>query len=169
MADTTPPATLADNLDAVLRKYGKIWIWSILCTATAALSVRSLSASLVSVMLNSGFGNRRVLASQPPSVFLLVLLAAISPAATIASVYYLLKFLKGHLLPILFPQAQPGEAAVTYTVTGSRVEESPEQPAPAATGLSGADLLYRSFAAVLIGIVVELILPLVAMTIRQIF
>jgi hypothetical protein len=40
-----PENTLPENLDAVLRKYGKIWIWSILSAAVAALSVRLLSSA----------------------------------------------------------------------------------------------------------------------------
>lgn len=38
------PDQFPDALDSILKKYGKIWIWSILSAAVAALSVRSVNA-----------------------------------------------------------------------------------------------------------------------------
>lgn len=33
-----------DAVDSIVKKYGKIWIWSILSAAVAALAVRSVNA-----------------------------------------------------------------------------------------------------------------------------
>jgi len=37
-------SALPDTLDSVLRKYGKMWIWSILSVAVAALSARNITS-----------------------------------------------------------------------------------------------------------------------------
>src|ERR1035438_6067704 len=98
MPDTN---SLPDSLDAVLRKYGKIWIWSILSAAVAALSVRYFAISSILTLPNlAGFaGNAR----NNPWSSLVLLWAFLPSLGTLVSVYFLLGFLRHHILPILFP------------------------------------------------------------------
>lgn len=148
--------SLPENLDSVLRKYGKIWIWSVLSAAIAAFSVRSMNG-LVQVSSLLGFGRNQPI--QFPAVPM-VLFALIQTGATLFSVYCLLQFLRYHLLPILFPPA-PAAAAEAYTLTGSSAdgpsgdEASTVEAAPAEAIPDGGVLLYRAFAAVVIGIAAD--------------
>jgi hypothetical protein len=153
MPDTN---SVSEDLDAVLRKYGKIWIWSILSAAVAAFSVRSISSLLqVSSLLNYG-GNPRI---QFPAVPMIVF-ALIQMGATLLSVYCLLQFLRYHLLPILFPPA-PGAPTGTYTLAGSpaagppSAEASTVEAAPAEAIPDGAVLLHRAFVGVVIGVAAD--------------
>jgi hypothetical protein len=148
--------SLPENLDSVLRKYGKIWIWSILSAAIAAFSVRSASGLIqVSNMLTFG-GNQRI---QYPAVPM-VAFVLIQTGASLFSVYCLLQFLRYHVLPILFPPA-PAAAAEAYTLTGtpeagpSGDEASTGEAAPAAAVPDGGALLYRAFAAVVIAVAAD--------------
>ena len=51
------PDRFPDALDSIVKKYGKIWIWSILSAAVAALSVRSFNAlNMVQLPLLNGRG-----------------------------------------------------------------------------------------------------------------
>jgi hypothetical protein len=115
-------------------KYGKIWIWSILAAAVAALSTRSV-ASLVIMQLNnfSGYGAHSRLAA---SFFFRSLAVIVPSAAVVVSVWYLLLFLRHYILPILFP--------------------APPSTEPPVNVPDGATLLYRAFAAVVIAIAADL-------------
>src|ERR1019366_7449284 len=100
-----PENTLPENLDAVLRKYGKIWIWSILSAAVAALSVRLVSSAGILTFQGSASpipGNRN-----SPWSPLLMLVTFLPSLGTVASVWFLLQFLRHHILPILFPPPTP--------------------------------------------------------------
>ena len=159
--------SLPDNLDSILRKYGKIWIWSILSAAVAALSVRALSGgSLLQFTAFTTFSGLRANGwSAWPSLLLLV-----PSFATLASVYYLLCFLQYHILPILFPESSPRPAAPapqpapvpqSFTLTGAPIAEYVEAPPPPAAPAAndapdGAQLLFRAFAAVFIAMALEL-------------
>ena len=153
MPDTN---SVPENLDSVLRKYGKIWIWSILSAAIAAFSVRSISGLLqVSSLLNYS-GNPRIQYPAAP----MIVFALIQTGATLFSVYCLLQFLRYHVLPILFPPA-PAAAAEAYTLTGSSAagppgaEASTVEAAPAEAVPDGGVLLYRAFAAVVIALAAD--------------
>jgi hypothetical protein len=167
MANTAVPSPLADNLDLVLRKYGQIWIWSILCTATVAVSLRAFPPSFsVTANMNLGLINRQV----PLANYLAMLLALLSPAATLVAVYYLLQFLKWHLLPILFPSVPevPGPPPTeSFTFTGTPVVGAMEA-SPAPTAPDGPYLLYRSFAALLAGLAAELATIVFGLAMRMI-
>ena len=168
MADAAIPSPVAGNLDFVLRKYGKIWIWSILCTATAALSGRALPSSF-SAMVNMGLANRGLQLNAPFAYYFGLVIAALAPTATLVAVYYLLQFLRWHLLPILFPpppeQAAPQSAAASFTFTGTAVVDMAEAPlAPAKP--EGAYLLYRAFLAVLAGMAAEVAAVVVGLAMR---
>lgn len=110
--------TLPENLDAVLRKYAKIWIWSILSAAVAALSVRTLGN--ISILAFQGMAG----AMGGPRInrwaLLLMFWAFIPPLGTLAAVYFLLQFLRHHILPILFPTPLVAAPAQTesFTLTG---------------------------------------------------
>jgi len=121
------PTPLADNLDAILRKYGKIWIWSILAAAVAALSTRSVTTlSMMQINQFTNFPGQPRLAY----AFVFLSLATIVPTvATLASVWFLLLFLKRHILPILFPAPEPCDDT---------------------SGADGPQLLYRAFAAMVL-------------------
>ena len=140
--------SLPDNLDLVLRKYGKIWIWSILSAAVAALSIRSLGLGGY-LQLNpfNGYGAH----SGVTAWLVFLLLANIAPAiATLVSVWYLLLFLRHHILPILFPEPP--------------AEPSPDiapDPTP-----DGAQLLYRAFAAVVVSLGLEIAIALSSVIFR---
>ena len=145
------PNSLPDNLDLVLRKYGKIWIWSILSAAVAALSFRALASG--SVLQLSAF-NTYGAHSQISAAFAFLTLATVAPAiATLVSVCYLLLFLRHHILPILFPAAPTSPTAPTP-------EPVPESYTAAAP--DGAQLLYRAFAAVVVAMALEIAIGLSA-------
>jgi hypothetical protein len=102
-----------------VRKYGKIWIWSILSTAVAALSMRFFNnAGLLTVQgLAGSIGSIR----NSPWAALLMLRTFIQSLGTLAAVYYLLQFLRYHILPILFPPPQapvPAQTAGSFPLTG---------------------------------------------------
>ena len=137
------PDQFPDALDSILKKYGKIWIWSILSAAVAALSVRSVNAlNMVQLPLL----NAR-------EYFFFSLGVLLPSAATLVSVWYLLQFLRHHILPILFatpPSPEPG----LYT-------DDELGPPP-----DGARLLYRAFGAVVIAMASELATALIAIFYR---
>ena len=122
--------SLADNLDSVLRKYGKIWIWSILSAAVAALSLRYFAVgNILQLPALSGF------ATSPRATHWSIfwgLLAFVPSLGTLASVYYLFQFLRYHILPILFPERRASLGAPTpesapvsqgFTLTGAPIVE----------------------------------------------
>jgi len=144
-----PDNTLPDDLDAVLRKYGKIWIWSILSAAVAALSVRFFAGAGILTLpgIMGNFGGRN-----SPWSPLLMLLAFLPSLGTLASVWFLLEFLRYHILPILFPRAP-----------------TPTAPAPPADEESdGAKLLFGAFASILAAMVLEAIEALGSIVYRAI-
>ncbi len=129
--------SVPDTLDAVLRKYGKIWIWSILSAAVAALATRSISGATLTATAVS-FNTR------PPFGFALLLLslaAIVSSVCTLAAVYNLLLFLRHHIVPILFPLASH--------------EEATEAAALPASSSNGGRLLWHAFAAVVLAVAAE--------------
>lgn len=140
--------SLPDRLDLVLRKYGKIWIWSILSAAVAALSMRSLAtAGVLQMNAFNVYGGH----SQTNASFIFLWLVTIAPAiATLVSVCYLLLFLRHHILPILFPPP-PAEPFLDI--------------APDATP-DGARLLYRAFAAVVVAMGLEIAISVASIIFR---
>ena len=150
MSDTN---SVPENLDAVLRKYGKIWIWSILSTAVAALSVRAINNS--SIMMYQGITGTMA-GMRSPWTPLVMLWAFVPSLGTLAAVYFLLQFLRYHILPILFPpSAVPAvEAAQDFTLTGAPAGTS--DPSPVAEAVpDGGQLLLNAFAAIVIGMLLE--------------
>jgi hypothetical protein len=150
MSDTN---SVPENLDAVLRKYGKIWIWSILSAAVAALSVRVLNNSSILTFqgITGSMGGMR-----SPWTPLVMLWAFVPSLGTLAAVYFLLQFLRYHLLPILFPPATVPAVEPTqdFTLTGAPAGTS--EPAPTAEAVpDGGQLLLNAFAAIAIGMLLE--------------
>ena len=139
---------ISPALDAVLRKYGKIWIWSILSAAIAAFSLRSLTSIFQASALFTLPGNIR---GQFTSGAVFVLLVTLIPSiAALFSVYYLLQSLRYDVLPILFP-SRP--TAPGYTLTGESAEEN--APSEREENPGGPQLLYRAFQATVIAIALE--------------
>jgi hypothetical protein len=147
-----------DNLDAVLRKYGKIWIWSILSAAVAAFSLKYFATNgmLTLPNLTGILGTPR---SSPWSP-LAMLLAFLPSLGALASVYFLLQFLRHHIVPILFPPAAPAREPQPetqgFTLAGEPIVEYTAAPVARVTLVpDGGQLLYRAFAAVVIAMAVE--------------
>lgn len=139
------PNPLPNTLDAILRKYGKIWIWSILAAAVAALSARSLAdLSIIQFNVFNGSGAHSQVAA---SFFFLSLMVVIPSLAILASVWCLLLFLRHHIVPILFPASPPSESSNDPDVVPVGVPDGPM-------------LLYRAFAAVVIAIAADLVIAL---------
>jgi hypothetical protein len=91
--------------------------------------------------------------SAAPAYFFFSLGVLLPSAATLVSVWYLLQFLRHHILPILFaapPSPEPG----LYT-------DDELGPPP-----DGARLLYRAFGAVVIAMASELATALIAIFYR---
>ena len=169
MADTTVPAPFADNLELVLRKYGKIWIWSILCTAAAGLSIRSIysGVALLPGIMGSIGGPMRTI---PAIVSIYSLLGLFSPAITVVAVYYLLQFLKWHLLPMLFPGLAPaepsGEPVTSFTLAGTPISLPGRESAMLPESKDGAYLLQRAFGAVLVALAIDVAVPFLMLAAR---
>jgi len=92
--------------------------------------------------------------SAAPAYFFFSLGVLLPSAATLVSVWYLLQFLRHHILPILFaapPSPEPG----LYT-------DDELGPPP-----DGARLLYRAFGAVVIAMASELATALIAIFYRS--
>jgi hypothetical protein len=121
---------VGENLDGVLRKYGKIWIWSILSVAAAGFSGRAFLSGTFAV---TQFTLR---VNTVSSVLAVVALA--HAVATVVAVWYLLVFLRHHIVPVMFPDS---------TVTGPEGTVAPD----------GGVLLCRAFGAVVVGIAAEVV------------
>jgi hypothetical protein len=136
--------SLPDTLDSILLKYGKIWIWSILAAAVGGLSVRSVAGfGVIQFNAATAFGGR----PQQAASFLFLSLAVVIPSAAIlVSVWYLLLFLRYHILPILFP------APASTEPNGADI--------PPVNVPGGATLLYRAFGAVVIALAADLAIAL---------
>ena len=125
MDDEVSPRPLAENLDAVLKKYGKIWIWSIFMgIAGMGLWSYHINSSwmLASNLRNLG-GSISDLGVWAPMVASIV-----APIAFFLALFWLFQFMLTELLPIFFE------------VEGKRVPSD------------GARLLYRAFGCLLIGV-----------------
>jgi len=150
-----PENALPENLDAVLRKYGKIWIWSILSAAVAALSVRTLSnTSILAFQSMAGaIGGPR----NNPWTPLVMFWAFVPSLGTLAAVYFLLQFLRHHILPILFPPTTPAAPvpAETSTLTGASAEAVSAPAVEAQPVPNGANLLYGAFASIVLALALE--------------
>jgi hypothetical protein len=150
-----PENTLPENLDSVLRKYGKIWIWSILSAAVAALSVRTLNnTSILAFQSMAGaIGGPRNNLWTP----LVMFWAFVPSIGTLAAVCFLLKFLRHHILPILFPPSPAAAPAHTeaFTLAGASAE-AVSAPTEAAQDVpNGANLLYGAFASIVVALALE--------------
>jgi hypothetical protein len=171
-------SALPETLDSVLRKYGKIWIWSILCTAAAAFTVRGLSAGLglqLSMMNNAS-------SHLPASTLFPALTMLVGPAAALVAVWYLLQFLHHHILPILFPPPstfvvpRPAPEALSnppqhFTMTGAPVIDHAAAPEPPAEIVlpappDGARLLYMAFVWVVLAVAIEPVIGFVSLLYR---
>jgi hypothetical protein len=162
-----PENTLPENLDAVLRKYGKIWIWSILSAAVAALSVRTLGTTSILAFqgLAGAMGGPRINLWTP----LLMFWAFVPSLGTLAAVYFLLQFLRYHLLPILFPPPPVAAPAQTesFTLTGASAETASAAAAEEAVP-NGANLLYAAFASIVVALALEAVGALASIVYRAI-
>jgi hypothetical protein len=146
--------TLSGPLDSVLRKYGKIWIWSILSAAAGGLSLRSLSAvGYLQVSSFSNFNMNGAHSQAAASMVFSALALAGPPLATLVSVWYLLQFLRHHILPILFPPPPPSEQPAEVYV-------EPDAPP------DGARLLYGAFAAMVVAMALEVAITLASLIYR---
>jgi hypothetical protein len=165
----SPADSVPENLDSVLRKYGKIWIWSILSAAIAALSMRSFAG--VTAVQFAGLPVPRGGSAASTSVPLLAFAYLASPLATVAALYYLLQFLRHHLLPILFPK--PAARSESFTLTGAPAAGGAAGPESSVAVVSdsvpdGAQLLFRAFVAIVIGVAAEPAVLLAALLYRAI-
>jgi hypothetical protein len=140
-----------DTLDAVLRKYGKIWIWSILSAALAALSTRTLSGVTFAASSLGNFGLRSQL---NPSLLFLSLTTIVPSTCTLVAVWYLLLFLRHHIVPILFPPSSHEEAAGADAQSDSRSD--------------GGRLLWHAFAAVVLGLAADVAIALLSFVYRAV-
>jgi len=162
--------SVPEDLDAVLRKYGKIWIWSILSAAVAALSIRYFPTGnfLALPGIAGSIGRMR---NNPWEPFL-ALLAFIPSLGTLAAVYFLLQFLRHHILPILFPApparaAEPAQESQNFTLTGAPAGSA--APAPVAKAVpDGARLLFNALAAVVIAMALEAVEALFSIVYRAV-
>ena len=145
-----PENTLPENLDAVLGKYGKIWIWSIL----SAVSVRLLSTA--GILTFQGFaspisGNRN-----SPWSPLLMLVTFLPSLGRVASVWFLLQFLRHHILPILFPPPTPATARTeAFTLIGAPAGAESAPPPSSPSVPDGGNLLYAAFASIVVALALE--------------
>ena len=143
--------SVPETLDSVLRKYGKIWIWSILSAAVAALSTRSLSSVSFAASSLANFPVR----SQFTSSFLFLSLTAIVPSTcTLVAVWYLLLFLRHHIVPILFPPSSHEEATEAAALSVSRSD--------------GGRLLWHAFAAVVLALAADIAIALLSFIYRAV-
>jgi hypothetical protein len=157
--------SVAENLDAVLRKYGKIWIWSILSAAVAALSMRAFTGA--SILTFQAFQNGP---RNSPWSALVMLWTFVPSLGTLAAVYFLLQFLRYHLLPILFPAppgAEAGQESEDFTLTGAPAGNGAHEVL-AVSVPDGGQLLLNAFAAVAIGMALEAVGVLVSIVYRAV-
>ncbi|MGJ5816127.1 hypothetical protein [Paludibaculum fermentans] len=119
---------LAVTLDQVLKKYGKIWIWSILMTFGATEFMRTMSGmNLLTFNTRSGQFH-----GQAGDAVIRFISGGIESVACFLSIFWLFQFMVSEILPMFFEVA--GEAEIS----------------------DGARLLYWAFGATLIGIGAEL-------------
>jgi hypothetical protein len=119
--------TLSDTLDLILRKYGKVWIWSILLTINATYFLR-LPTNIGVMSFNlRGPMNPNGSTTDP---FALIVFASglVEAVAILFSFFWLFQFMVSDLFPIFFD-----------------VEGGQGIP-------NGARLLYRSFGAILVSL-----------------
>jgi hypothetical protein len=140
-----------DMLDFVLRKYGKIWIWSILSAAVAALSTRSFSGVTFAASSLANIGAHSQLAS---SLLFLSLTAIVPSTCTLVALWYLLLFLRHHIVPILFPPSSD--------------EEAPEAAALSVSQSDGGRLLWLAFAAVVFALGADVAIALLSLIYRAV-
>ena len=95
-----------NDVDSVLRKYAKVWIWSVLITISAGLLYR-VSANYGMWISNTQNSGSR------PDIYLRIsaVATAIGAIAVFLALYWLLKFLSDELLPIFFAYDPPSRAA----------------------------------------------------------
>lgn len=116
------------TLEQVLKKYGKIWIWSILMTFGATEFMRTMSG--VNLLIFNTRGGQ--FHGQAGETAIRVVSGGIESVACFLSLFWLFQFMVGEILPMLFE------------VTGD-------------TEISnGARLLYWAFGAALISIGAEI-------------
>ncbi|QOY90740.1 hypothetical protein [Paludibaculum fermentans] len=118
----------AVTLDQVLKKYGKIWIWSILMTFSAAEFMRTLGGVNV-LTYNIRNGQIGGIAGEAA---IRCIYGGIECVACFLSLFWLFQFMVSEILPIFFEVT--GEAEIS----------------------DGARLLYWAFGATLIGVGAEL-------------
>lgn len=145
MSDANP---VPDTLDSVLRKYARIWIWSILLAAVATLSTRSLSTVSFNALANFGVRSRA-------SELLFLSLRAIVPSTcTLAAVWYLLLFLRHHIVPILFPPSSHEGETEGATLSVSRSD--------------GGRLLWHAFALMVLAVAADIAIALLSFASRAV-
>jgi hypothetical protein len=123
MEDESQSRPPAESFDAVLRKYGKIWIWSILITAAFTYFMRSTAYGGMLVL------NMRDRALRyDPALWVPAAATTIDCVATGLSLFWLFQFMVYEILPLFFS-----------------VEENSTAP-------GGAQLLHRAFGGMLVGL-----------------
>jgi len=124
MDEEVSPRPLAENLDAALKKYGKIWIWSIFMAIAGS--------GLLGYLLNGGWmaGNLRNLGGSTSDlgVWAPMVASIVGPITFFLALFWLFQFMLSELLPIFFE------------IEGKKVASD------------GAQLLYRAFGCLLIGV-----------------
>ena len=126
MDDGISPETPADRLDTVLKKYGKLWLWSILLTFAATFLLLSISSMSMLLMNNRSGGVFSDTVMWVPAIA-----AGIEGLAIVLSIFWLFLFMIGELLPMFFA-----------------VEQKPSVT-------DGAQLLYRAFGSLLVGLAAQ--------------
>lgn len=118
----------AVTLDQVLKKYGKIWIWSVLMTFGATEFMRTMSGMNL-LIFNTRGGQFH---GQAGETAIRIVSGGIESAACFLSLFWLFQFMVSEILPLFFEVT--GQAEIS----------------------DGARLLYWAFGASLIGIGAEL-------------
>jgi hypothetical protein len=87
---------------------------------------------------------------------LLMLVTLLPSLGTVASVWFLLQFLRHHILPILFPPPAPAAARTeAFTLTGASAGAE-SAPAPSSPSVpDGGNLLYAAFASIVVALALE--------------
>jgi len=120
---------MSDSLDQILKKYGKIWVWSILLTLSAAELMRTMGSLNMAVFNLKSLPGLRI---DLGALVIPTIAGMVECIAVFLSLFWLFKFMLSEVLPIFFSDG--GESR----------------------GSDGAELLYRAFGATLIGVGAQL-------------
>jgi len=108
MDDTTAAAGAGDNSESLARKYGTIWVWSILCVTIAGLSYGS-GTSLLTLAAGTRFGTGSLPDAEETIAFTASILVLL---ALVVAMWHLYQFLSRCVLPLLFTGTDPTSVSI---------------------------------------------------------